>query len=98
VFSGAPQGSTTGTLLFNIFINDFWIKINYSKFLLCADDLKIYRDMKSVEDCKSLQADIYSVQQWCFENSMELNIHKNKIKSFIRKSNSIHLIITSVMF
>jgi hypothetical protein len=36
-------------------------RINLSKFLLFADDLKINRDIKSVQDCKALQADIDSV-------------------------------------
>jgi hypothetical protein len=72
VLSGAP-------VLFNIYINDLSAKINHSRFLLFADELKIYRNVKSVEDCKSLQADIDSVQQWCGENHMELSIEKTKI-------------------
>jgi hypothetical protein len=44
--------------LFNIFINYLSARISHSKCLLFADDLKIYRDIKSVEDCKALQADI----------------------------------------
>jgi hypothetical protein len=88
VLSGVPQGSTLGPLLFTVFINDLCAKIN-SKSLLFADDLKIYRDMKSAEDCKSLQADIDSVQLWCGDNHMELNIQKPKIISFTRKTNSI---------
>jgi hypothetical protein len=88
VLSGVPQGSTLGPLLFNVFINDLCAKINYSKSLLFADDLKIYRDIKSAEDCKSLQADIDSVQLWCGENHMELNVQKTRIISFTRKTNS----------
>jgi hypothetical protein len=70
VLSGAPQGSTLGPLLFNIFVNDISAKINHSKFLLFADDLKIYRNIKSAGDCKALQVDIDAVQQWCSENGM----------------------------
>jgi hypothetical protein len=87
---GVPQGSICGPLLFNIFINDISAKINLSKFLLFADDLKIYRNIKSAEDCRAIQVDIDAVQQWCSENGMELNIQKNKIVSFTHKSNSIH--------
>jgi hypothetical protein len=62
VLSGVPQGSTLGPPLFNIFINDLSAKINHSKCLLFADDLKIYRNIKSAEVCKALQVDIDAVQ------------------------------------
>jgi hypothetical protein len=64
--------------------------MNRSKLFLFAVDLKIYRNIKSVEDCKALQVDITAVQQWCSENCMELNIQKTKLISFTRKSNSVH--------
>jgi hypothetical protein len=54
VLSGVPQDSTLRPLLFNIFINNLSAKINHSKFLLFADDLKIYRNIRSAEDCKAL--------------------------------------------
>jgi hypothetical protein len=88
--SEVPQGSTLGPLLFNISINDLSAKTNNSKFLLFADDLKIYRDIKSVEDWKAMQADIGSVQQWCGENYMELNIQTIEIISLTFKSNGTH--------
>jgi hypothetical protein len=94
VLSGAPQvvlqGSTLGPLLFNIFVNDLSAIIKHSRFLLLSDDRKIYCNMKSVEGCKALQADIYSVQHWCAENHMGLNIQKTRIISFTRKTNSVH--------
>jgi hypothetical protein len=62
LLSGVPQGSTLGPLLFNNFVNQFSAKINHSKFLLFADDLKIYRGIKSAKDCKLLQAATLSVQ------------------------------------
>jgi hypothetical protein len=55
--------------LFNIFINDLCAKIHFSEFLLIAD-LKIFRIIKSAEDCKLPQSD--SVQEWCTENYMNI--------------------------
>jgi hypothetical protein len=62
----------------------------FSEFLLFADDLKIFRTVKSVKECKLLQSDIDSVQKWCIENYMKINIFKTDMISFTRKSNSIH--------
>jgi hypothetical protein len=76
--------------LFNIFVNDLSAIIKHSKFILFADDLNIYRNVKSVADCKALQADIYSVEHWCAGNHMELNIQKTRIISFTLKTNSVH--------
>jgi hypothetical protein len=67
---GVPQGFTLGPLLFNISIDGLSAKIIHSKFVLFADDLKIYRNIKSAEDCKALQVDIDAVQQWCSENGI----------------------------
>jgi hypothetical protein len=90
VLSGVPQGSTLEPLCFSIFINGLCLISIHSKFLFFADDPKIYRDIKSVEGFKSLQAYIVSMQQWCGENYMELNSWKAKIISFTRKTNSTH--------
>jgi sarcosine oxidase/L-pipecolate oxidase len=60
VKSGVPQDSALGSLLFNIFINDICSYI-YSRYLLFADDLKIYHTIINVDDCKLLQHDINSV-------------------------------------
>jgi hypothetical protein len=68
----------------------FPLELIRPNFLLFVDDLKIYRDTKSVEDCKALRADIDSVHQWCGENCMEPNIQKNKIISSTRDTNSVH--------
>jgi hypothetical protein len=88
VKSGVPQGSTLG--LFNIVINDICDSISYSKYLLSADDLKVYRNMNYVHDCKLLQSDINSVQNWCFENSITLTVGKTTIISFTRKTVGLH--------
>jgi hypothetical protein len=84
------QGSTLGPLLFNIYINDICDAIHNSQCLLFADDLKIYRSISNVDDCKLLLHDINSVQNWCLNSGMKLNLSKTTIISFIRKTNSIY--------
>ncbi|MDR2660870.1 MAG: hypothetical protein LBC17_02350, partial [Lactobacillaceae bacterium] len=76
------QGSVLGPLLFNVFINDLCEAIAHSKYLLFADDLNIYRTVKSPQDCNLLQSDINSIRGWCIANCMKLNISKMKVISF----------------
>jgi hypothetical protein len=92
-----PQGSTLGPILFNIFINDICNTIHNSRYILFAHDLKIYRAITSVYDCKLLQHDINSVHNWCLANGMKINIDKTTIISYSRKTNSIPLIINYVI-
>jgi hypothetical protein len=86
---GVPHGSTLGPLLFNIYINNICDAIHNSQCLLFADDLKIYRSINDVDDCKLLQH-IDSVQNWCLNNGMKLNLSKTTIISFTCKTNSIY--------
>lgn len=58
VASDIPQGSHLGPLLFLLFFDDVTRVIKSSKYLLYADDLKIYRRVRSLNDCLALQSDI----------------------------------------
>jgi hypothetical protein len=82
-----PQGSVLGPLLFNIFINDLCTAIEYSNFLLFADDLKIFRAKNSADDWILLQSDINRIQDWVSSNGMKLNIGKTRVIAFTRKTN-----------
>lgn len=73
--SGAPQGSNLAPLIFAIFVNDITNNIS-SDCVLFADDLKIYRIINNIEDCRELQKDINSLSVWCSNNKLMLNINK----------------------
>jgi hypothetical protein len=86
VLSGVPQGSVLGPLLFNIFTNDLPEVINHSSCLLFADDLKVYRGIKSPNDCFLLQLDVERVQEWCSANLIKPNLSKTRVISFSRNT------------
>lgn len=49
--SGVPQGSILDPLLFNVFINDITRCVENSRILLCADDIKLFREISTNDDC-----------------------------------------------
>ena len=73
--SGAPQGSNLAPLIFSIFINDICKNIS-SNVLLFADDLKIFKIVRCMDDCLALQEDLTLVERWCVVNNLPLNIGK----------------------
>ena len=85
-----PQGSNLGPLLFLIFINDLPENIVGSKCLLYADDLKLYRMIKSDRDEHLLQSSLNLLALWSSDNDLRLNINKCFIVSFSRKKEIIH--------
>lgn len=87
--SGVPQGSHLGPLFFNIFLNDL-VHILDVKYLLYADDVKIYLRINSQDDCTSLQANLVKMNEWCKKNKLLLNISKCCVVSFTKRLKPIH--------
>ena len=63
--SGVPQGSHLGPLFFIVYTNNIIECFKNSKFLLYADDLKVYRLIKDQSDCLSLQEDLKRLSVYC---------------------------------
>lgn len=87
ISSGVPQGSILGPLLFILFINDIDKCFEYSKFLLYADDLKIYKIINVADDQIKLQTDLDRLSSYCDVNKLDLSINKCKTITFSKKKN-----------
>lgn len=81
--SGVPQGSLLGPCLFNVFINDLLavVSVNALQF---ADDLKIFTEISSFEDCFKIQQSLSAIEVWCTRNSMSVNPSKCSTMTFHR--------------
>jgi hypothetical protein len=86
VFSGVPQGSVLGPLLFVIFINDLPDNIVHN-IKLYADDSKIIGIIKSENDAATLQYDIDRAVEWSHTWLMHFNIEKCKVMHIGRSNN-----------
>ena len=77
VISGVPQGTVLGPVLFLVHIMDLCSDISpETQSSSFADDTKIWRGIKDVEDCESLQADLCSVYQTADHINMQFNSKK----------------------
>ena len=85
------QSSVLGPLLFLIYINDVAdIPLSRDSILnLYADDMLLYKIIKSAEDFKDLQCDIDQLNNWVNYNLLSLNPNKCKIMAVSRKRNRL---------
>ena len=77
VTSGVPQGSILGPLMFLLFVNDI-PQITSSNIMLFADDTKLWRLIKSIDDVNILQEDLAKIIEWCQKWKLHLNVKKCK--------------------
>ena len=78
VWSGVPQGSVLGPVLFLIFVNDLDNGLS-SKILKFADDTKLFRSVANQTDGSLLQRDSDVVIDWAERWQMQFNVSKCKV-------------------
>ena len=75
VYSGVPQGSVLGPLLFSIYANDIPSIVD-SQTLMFADDTKIVRRIQSQMDFHQFQQDINNLFAWSVKWQLKFNVSK----------------------
>ena len=80
VTSDVPQGSVIGPLLFSLFINDLAKQELNCQIKLFADDLKIYKVIRSPLDCEMLQCALNTISNW------------SDVRQFPLLSQSVHVL------
>lgn len=85
VESGVPQGSNLGPLLFLLFIDNLKDLIINCEFLLYADDLKLFCNIKSQQDCSLMQDDIDRLYVWSL-NNLKFHVNKCALMTFSKRN------------
>lgn len=89
VFSGVPQGSILGPLLFTLYINDLWSVVKNSLVHIFADDVQLLLDCDPkfpIIGVNLMNDDIKNVEEWAHLNRLSLNGGKTQAMAVYRKS------------
>ena len=82
VSKGILQGSHSGPLLINIFMNDIFGLELFSEIDLYADDIRIYKNVNSPFDQFKINYDLTLVHEWLTMNGLIMNIDKTDYIKF----------------
>jgi hypothetical protein len=87
--SGVSQCSHFEPLFFINNVDEMFRIFQYVFALSYADSLKLFKTIKSVDDCHRFQSDLGRLQQWCSSRKFGLNAEKCKSISLNRNKKLI---------
>ena len=94
IFTGVPQGSILGLLLFNIYSNDIFLFVDEAFLSNYADDTALYSIHKNhISNQSVLKRNFICLQKWFYENYMVLNPGKCCYMTFGSKFNNNDLLL-----
>lgn len=86
VYSGVPQGSVLGPLLFLVYINDIASNLPSSVHVkLFADDCMLFSKITTVQDQELLNESLGVISSWCATWGMVINFNKTVFCSITNK-------------
>ncbi len=90
VVSGVPQGSVLGPLLFIIYVDGVeTVTLPDGTVVMFADDMVLYRPIRSDHDFLLLQRDINAISNWISNLHLQFNGKKCKYMVLSRKRSSV---------
>lgn len=100
VFSGVPQGSHIGPMVFNIMGYDIGSILERTPFKIIqyADDIKILAEIINDDSIRMLQMVINRFFIWCVKNRLQINVDKTFCLSYgaNRRTNTYRLMNTRI--
>lgn len=97
MYSGVPQGSILGPLLFSIFINDIFTTCSHARLHAYADDVQLYLSNRFEliqEVGYKLNDDLNSILAWSTNNLISLNAQKSCVLPIYKDKISVFQIPT----
>ena len=85
VWSGVPQGSVLGPTLFLVYVNDLLDGLD-SHGKLFADDVKVFRRVRNIQDRNNLQDDLDKLDEWSRRWKLKFNREKCKVMHIGRRN------------
>jgi len=83
VFTGVPQGSILGPLLFIIYFADVRKPLQSSRIIKYADNTVIFTSLSNFVIERSLNDDINNLATWFCKNELIINLKKGKSETMI---------------